>query len=141
VRVCFRFGDRRLFARLVRLLRGGDSAHCEVAGAWSEEIHWCVSASIQDGGVRAKEIRITPDKWRVYELSAGLDPHLYWLRNAGRRYDFLGLLGIVWPRLGHSRERRFCTEVAGEVLGLANPHLFDLRTLESVCATYGVKVI
>lgn len=129
-----------MFARLVRVLRGGDSAHCEIAGSWSGLVHWCVSASIQDGGVRAKEIQIVPEKWRVYEIEAALDPLAYWRENAGRRYDFLGLVGILWPRLGHSRSRRFCTEVAGEILGFPNPHLFDLRTLESVCATYGARV-
>jgi len=140
VRVGFRYNDWRLFARLVTLVRGGDSAHCEVAGQWDGDVYTCVSASMQDGGVRIKEMRMPPDKWRIYEIAAQLDPIEYGLRNLHLKYDYLGLLGIVWPLIGHARKRKFCTEVAGEIIGLSEPHLFDLRMLESVCATYGERI-
>ncbi len=80
------------------------------------------------------------DKWRIYELPATVDPQLWYERHAGAGYDVLGLLGILWPRLGHGQRRWFCSEVLADVLGLQQPQLFDLRTIESVCARLGVRI-
>lgn len=140
VRVAFRHADRRLFARLVCLLRGGDSAHCEVAWAWQGEAHRCVSASFLDGGVRGKQIDMPACKWRIYEIEAVRDPVAWCADNSGAGYDVAGLLGIVFPPLGHARRRWFCSEVAAHLIGLATPHIYDLRTLESVCARFGRRV-
>lgn len=142
VRVAFRYGDRRLFARLVCLLRGGDSAHCEVAYTKPDEAgqFFCVSSSWLDGGVRSKSMPLPPEKWRAYEIEAdsGL---LTWVTfHDGAGYDVLGLLGIVFPPVGHRRKRWFCSEAAADILGLREPHIYDLRTLESVCARYGRRV-
>ena len=62
IRIAFRYGDRRWFARLVCALRGGDVAHCEVAYAQLAIGHLCVSASWLDGGVRSKMIVLDPAK-------------------------------------------------------------------------------
>lgn len=141
VRVAFRYGDRRLFARLVCWLRGGDSAHCEVASVWTETgLHHCVSSSWLDGGVRGKWMPLPADKWRVYEIEATTDPLAWLAEHRDQGYDRLGLLGILWPRLGHSRRRWFCSETAGDVVGLPEPQIFDLRTLESVCQRFGTRV-
>lgn len=140
VRVAFRYGDTRLFAWLVCLLRGGDSAHCEVAYPWHGDMYACVSASFLDGGLRAKAMTLPPTKWRVYEIEAPVHP-VDWLdQHQGKGYDILGLLGIVLPPLGHSRRRWFCSEAAADMLGLREPHIYDLRTLESVCARFGKRV-
>jgi hypothetical protein len=52
----------------------------------------------------------------------------------------VGLLGILWPILGHRTRRWFCSEAVADMLGLPEPQLFDLRTLESVCALIGRRV-
>lgn len=140
VRIAFRYGDTRLFSRLVCLLRGGDSAHCEVAYAWESSAHSCVSSSFLDGGVREKRILLDKRKWRVYEIEAQHDPLAWGAEHADAKYDVLGLLGIALPTLGHSRKRWFCSEVSAAILGLREPHIFDLRTLEAVCARYGTRV-
>lgn len=71
VRVAFRYNDRRMFARLVCWLRGGDSAHCEVASVLTDTgLHHCVSSSWLDGGVRGKWMPLPADRWRVYEIEA-----------------------------------------------------------------------
>lgn len=140
IRIAFRFNDKRLFSRLVCLLRGGDSAHCEVAWRWDGYQHECVSASWLDGGVRAKDINLAPEKWRIYEIDAVVDPRVWLVAHGGKGYDVLGLLGIVLPALGHSRRRWFCSEAAADILGLPEPHIFDLRTLEAACARFGKRV-
>lgn len=142
IRVAFRHGDRRLFARLVCLWRGGDSAHCEVAHAWDADgQHLCVSASWLDGGVRGKRIAMPADKWRIYALAGNPLQVQQWLaEHQGQRYDALGLLGFVVPRIKGWVNAWFCSEVAAALLRLPEPRLFDLRTLESVCARYGERV-
>jgi hypothetical protein len=99
-----------------------------------------VSASFLDGGVRGKSIEMPASKWRIYALQAAKHPLDYLLKFDGAGYDVLGLLGIVLPPLGHSQRRRFCSEAGAEIVGLQQPHLFDLRTFESVCALLGSRV-
>lgn len=131
--IAFRHSDPRLFARAVTALRGGDSAHVEAALPLpAEGMHLCVSASFLDGGVRGKVIDIgNADKWRVYRWAGPhLDP-LVWLKaNDKARYDLLGLIGILAPRVGHSRSKRFCSETVAEMLLLPDPHSYDLVALE-----------
>lgn len=140
VRIAFRYDDRRIFARLVCLLRGGDSAHCEVAWKWSGYQHECISASWLDGGVRQKSLRLAPEKWRIYEVEAATLPGDWFREHAGAKYDVLGLLGILFAPAGHSFQRWFCSEVAADILGLTEPNQFDLRALESICARFGKRV-
>lgn len=143
VRACFRYDDPRLFPRVVVGLRGGDSAHCEVAHAWRGQEHDCVSSSFMDGGLRPKTIVMPAEKWRIYELQAREHPLEYLARrtiNGRVRYDVRGLFGILSPRVGHSLNREFCVETCGAIAGLEQPHLFDLRTFEQVCMLLGNRV-
>lgn len=143
VRVAFRYGDGRLFPIAVTALRGGDSAHCEVAHSWDGMQHECVSSSFMDGGLRAKSIFMPPEKWRIYELEAAEHPLAYLERRAagGRiKYDVRGLFGILSPRVGHSLNREFCVETCGAITGLEEAHLFDLRTFEEVCKLIGRRI-
>jgi len=138
--VAFRYNDRRLFARLVCLLRGGDSAHCEGVYRSVNDMHGCVSSSFIDGGVREKIMPLPAEKWRMYEVPEAVDPRAWLVQHTGKKYDLLGLLGILLPTLGHSRRRWFCSEAVADMLGLSEPHLFDLRSLESVCALNGKRI-
>lgn len=131
--IAFRHSDTRLFARAVTALRGGDSAHVEAALPLPVEgMHLCVSASFLDGGVRGKIIDISnAAKWRVYRwMGPHLDP-LVWLKaNDKAQYDLRGLLGILAPRVGHDRTKRFCSEAVAEMLMLPDPHSYDLAALD-----------
>lgn len=142
--VAFRHSDRRLFARLVCLVRGGDTAHCETAmGAHDMPAAWCVSASWLDGGVRGKTIDLSDAaKWRVYRLNddAHVDLRRWLLLHDNWGYDLLGLLGILWRPIGHSRRRMFCSEACADLLQLPEPELYDPRTLESVVRRLGQRV-
>ncbi|MCE2658304.1 MAG: hypothetical protein LW854_08650 [Rubrivivax sp.] len=129
--IAFRHSDTRPFARVVTLLRGGDSAHCEVAIP-VQGVHLCVSASWLDGGVRGKVIDISSaDKWRVYRWTGPhIDP-IDWLKsNKKARYDRRGLLGILLPPVGHNPGKKFCSEAAAEMLMLPYPATYDLGQLE-----------
>lgn len=142
IRVAFRYNDERIFARLVTLVRGGDSAHCEVSHLWRGDFHTCTSASFMDGGVRQKQIPLTADKWRIYELDFVNDKSVvaWFEKHHGKKYDLIGLLGFLWRRVEGSVRRFFCSEVAADIIGLPHPHLYDLRALESVCARFGRRI-
>lgn len=130
--VAFRYGDRRPFARLVCLLRGGDSAHCEAAERWSDG-HWhCVSSSWVDGGVRGKSMQLPATKWRVYrtDLDAGLADR--WLEeHDDEPYGWWKLLRFVLPFVRPSWGGPICTEAVARMLGLGHSDSWDLRTLEA----------
>lgn len=131
----FRHSDSRLYARVVRWFRGGDTAHCEagIPDAGGNRLSLCFSSSYTDGGVRGKIIDMSdPHKWRVYWwVNEYIDP-MEWLRphfNDG--YDLLGCVGIVAPRVGEDRGKKFCSEACAEIMKLTDPHTYDPVRLES----------
>lgn len=135
IRVCFRYGDTRLFARLVCLFRGGDSAHCEVAHRWVADVHDCVSASWLDHGVRPKLIGMPASKWRIYEVPGSPDDVRAFLKeHDGAPYDWPAFFGFTLLRRIKGIARWFfCSEVAATLMWLREPHRWDLYDLESVC--------
>lgn len=139
LRVAFRVADRRPFARFVCWWQRTDTAHCEVAATWGVDgWHECISSSWLDGGVRAKRICLTPDKWRVYEVPGDPDRLSNWLAlNTGRRYDWLGLLGFGLRRVRGFADRVFCSEAVAEVLGADQAWRFDPAALEQHCRMSG----
>jgi hypothetical protein len=141
IRIAFRYGDKRLFSRLVCLFQGGDSAHCEAAWSWRGATHDCVSASFLDGGVRRKAIALSPAKWRVYEVPGEPLEVVEWYgRHAREGYDWLGLMGFVFRRIKGFANRKFCSEACASIMGLPDAHRYDLALLESVCMRYGRRV-
>jgi hypothetical protein len=139
--IAFRHSDTRPFARVVTALRGGDSAHVESAIPMGE-LSLCVSASFIDGGVRGKMIDLTNgEKWRVYKWTGQHADPIGWLReNYGAGYDLRGLLGILAPRVGHSRRKRFCSESVAEHLMLPYPDTYDLVRLEGFVKAHARRV-
>jgi hypothetical protein len=135
IRICFRYDDTRLFARLVCALRGGDSAHVEVAHRWIGDMHDCVSSSWVDDGVRPKLIQMHQDRWRVYEVPGNPeDVRQYLKEHEGEKYDWLSFFGYgLLRRLSGSSRRKTCVEVAADLMWLRSPHRWDLYDLESVC--------
>jgi len=142
IRVAFRYKDTRLLARLICLVQGGDTAHCEVAHQWDGGISYtCVSASWVDSGVREKRISLYPSKWRIYELPVEKAKVVDWFySNKGKPYDLLGLMGFFIRRIRGSKKAWFCSEVAADILGLPEPHRYDLNLMESVCHRFGIRI-
>lgn len=141
IRVAFRFGDTRRFARLISWWDGSDVAHCEVAGYWTGDVHECVSASWLDGGVRAKNMPLPADKWRIYEM-AGDPRHVdAWLgEHDGQGYDWLGLLGFMWRPIRGMLGRKLCSEACAEMVGIRDGWRFGPAMLEAIVARFGRRV-
>lgn len=141
LQIAFRYADTRIFARLVCALRGGDSAHCEASTHRVVDVHHCVSASFLDKGVRPKVMPLPAAKWRVYEMPAEGARGLAWLeKHRGARYDWPGLLGFIVPWVKHKLSWWFCSEACADILGLQDPHRYDLVRLEAYCVEHGRRV-
>ena len=135
LQVAFYCGRTRLFDRAVQWWTRGRYSHCElVTGPAPDGAHWCISASMLDGGVRIKAITLHPDRWHLVPVPwCDCLQASRWLQaHAGQGYDFLGLLGFVWrPQAGRGR-RWFCSEAVGAALGLPDPWRFDPSALHAV---------
>lgn len=132
LRVAFRYGDSRLFARLVRFLRGGDSAHVEVSARKVGDMHECISSSHMDGGVRLKIMPLPGQKWRVYKTDIPSARAYDWLAfNDHRGYGWVRLVRFLFPFLRPNVGGPICTTAVGQILGLADSECHDLRSQES----------
>lgn len=120
---------RRLFARLqdriIRRLTRSPYSHCEIAIALSNRpAHYrCYSSSPRDGGVRSKEMPLPPEKWDLLPLHQTEARRIarHYQLTAGAAYDWRGIIGTVFPRIGQSRSKWFCSEWCAAALGLPEP--------------------
>ena len=100
---------RELWQRLtdwaVRTTTGGQYSHCEIAvkHGFAEDYH-CYSASLRDGGVRAKTMPLPADKWDLIPI-----------RDA-EAHD------KVWALY---QQRWFCSEGCARALGLGQPEKYS----------------
>lgn len=141
LRVAFRVGDTRLFARVIHAWDKADVSHCEVAADWAGLQHECWSASFLDKGVRHKSLRLDPAKWRVYEVPHDPDQARVWFAAyEGCWYDVLGLLGFVIRPIKGWLRAFFCSEACAEMLGLIEAWRYTPRTLELYCAAVGRRI-
>ena len=106
---------------VTRLFNKGQYSHCElviartnfVAGAHYEQetVYDCYSSSVQDKGVRCKQINVLDGKWDLIELQ-GVSPAIikaYFEQTKGKAYDWWGALGVVLG-IKQKRSKYFCSE-------------------------------
>ena len=109
---------------VIRKATRGIYSHCEIAVALGDGVFECYSASLRDGGVRCKTMRLPSDKWDLIELPATdvltAKLQMIWLMTQGKSYDVLGSLGVVL-RFGNRPDKWFCSEWCGHVLGFSEP--------------------
>lgn len=112
--------------KAIRLRTGSPYSHVEYlpyGGAPDDEAAaW--SSSARDGGVRCKLIHFRDDRWDIVRVPwAPKDAHNRIAREAGKKYDYLGvLIGRAFGVPVHQQSRWFCFEICGYALGLSEPH-------------------
>ena len=112
-----------LFDGTIRLLTRSPYSHCELAipDTARPGVYFCVSASVRDGGVRAKTMPLSADKWVLIPLPDSINEHgqldrLY--RNTvSQPYDWFGAVGVVF-KTRQRGDKWFCSEWCAAALGL-----------------------
>lgn len=100
-----------------------------------------MSASMLDGGVRAKTIQLSGEKWRVYEMPHDHVTALAWfIEHNGDRYDLIGLLGFVIRPIKGWMRSFFCSEACACMLGLPEAWRYSPRNLELYCQAVGKRI-
>lgn len=121
----------RLTDWTIRKLKCGQYSHCEIAIAANTPDYFnCLTASLRDGGVRCKYMKLPSDKWDLIPLPEDTKNSAFkWFNQTnGAKYDYWGALGVVLPFSG-SLKRWFCSEWCAVVLGLKQPERFSPNDL------------
>lgn len=135
---------RRIIHELTCRLTKSRYSHCEIArrdtarGAGkSSRVFICDSASGRDGGIRRKQMRLTPNHWdliKVADASMTRIDDLY-RRNVGKKYDYLGALRAICPFIHQSPQRWYCSEYVAAALALPADSGLTPQTLYSYLTT------
>lgn len=132
-------GDWRavMVDQAIRAVTRSRYSHVEmIAGkASTGALHWCISASPRDGGVRAKRIYLRPDHWDLVHVRA--DPvraRAAIMTHAGAPYDLVGALAspLRLPFPVGPRDWLFCSEIVAATLRLPEPWAYSPGRLAAV---------
>lgn len=105
-----------------RFFTKGEYSHCELVVEravftggkhYEQEVYYdCYSSSVQDGGVRCKQIDVSDStKWDLIPLDGISEAqiHYYYELTKGRKYDWWGAIGIALG-IKQKRSKYFCSE-------------------------------
>jgi len=112
IKVAFYTGPGRLIDKLIRWWTNSEYSHCEILFSNGEMF----SADAWSNSTRFTS-QFNPDHWEFIELRAkeSVEASLYsWcLDRAGKKYDWLGVIGFVLPQISQNKKRWFCSEICG----------------------------
>lgn len=131
MRVAFYKGKKRLFNKLVSWWTRGPYSHCELVFSDGES----ASASFMDGGVRYKRILFDDAHWDFIELEDSFleaQSRFWFYDHFNEKYDVLGILGFVNPRIKQSKNKWFCSEAIMAALGFSEAWRYNPNTAYSV---------
>ncbi len=129
--VAFYRGSGRFADWLVRAVTRSAFSHVELIRAERRprlgDTVTCLGSSGRDGGVRLKEIRLHPERWRIYDVCWA--PEGTWERamaEVGRPYELWALVTTQFLNLRRSRRGAwFCSELVAHALRLDMPHAYS----------------
>lgn len=137
----------RLGWAATRLVQRGQFArvtHVEgYYGANAEGQAFIASASLREGGVRAKYATLDPANWLAVEVPCwdakrSLD---FILAHVGEKYDMRGAVATVFLS-GQDADRWFCNEIVGASVGLISPDIFGPAQFMALALSMpGAKVV
>ena len=122
-------GWKGWFNRGIRWLTRSIYSHTEtcIGHPFEGPVH-CISSSGVDGGVRAKLMQLSPEKWDVLPMPWVKEEAVwaFMLDHKGTGYDFAGVVRFVFPWLRTQSKRRwFCTECVAAIAGYPDAWRFS----------------
>lgn len=134
-------GKGQIGNALIRAWTRSDYSHCELVVESSCSTFW-LSSTIQDGGVRAKDIDPHPGAWDFVPLpwADARKVAAYFDRTRGQLYGWLDLArSQVFNTASDQPGAAFCSEWCAAALGIPNPSAYSPKTLGDLCAWLGSK--
>lgn len=120
---------KSLWHRTIEFFDRSPYTHVEIA-IESEKGYDCYSSSHTDGGVRKKKITLKSGKWTLYRIDIkAKDVEERFALEAGKKYDYLGLLSTKLHFIPSGSRKWFCSELCASVLGLSKPHTYGIKKL------------
>lgn len=100
-----------LFNKLIRWWSNSNISHVELVRKNSEGSYDCYSSSQSDGGVRMKKMDLPLDRWVICNVNVDETKVVEWFENnLGKKYDWLGIFGMLWKPANDNPNRYFCSE-------------------------------
>lgn len=130
--------DDRITAKAIQCWTNSIYSHCELIVN-----DLCYSSSPMDGGVRAKTINMTSDKWDFIELPwADADAViLYFNVTDHHKYGWVGLITSQLFNLNRAeKDTQFCSQWCAAAVGLPNPASYSPSTLGALCGFVDSKL-
>lgn len=94
------------------------------------------SSSLRDGGVRSKQVKLTPGNWVIIDVPLwDVERARAWFAlHDGQPYDWRGAAATQLPGYGREREW-FCNEAVGASVGLRHPENFGPHQFASIAVS------
>jgi hypothetical protein len=128
--------------RLVQKGAYGRVTHCEAIHAeYPDGFVDIASASLRDGGVRTKHVKLTPGAWIIVDVPSWQvsKSRLWFSTHNGEPYDLRGAVATVLPGR-HQKGRWFCNEAIGASVGMLEPHTFGPHHFAAIALTLGTDI-
>ena len=125
-----------IWDKLISLWENGPYAHCEVILSGPDDKGLYEIASSKPGkgqGVRITYSALPTEDWDIIESPGNEAAVRQWfVDNAGKVYDYLGLVGFIFRPVPDDKEKYFCSEAIGNALGIKDAWRYDPNSLYSL---------
>lgn len=100
------------------------------------------SASLRDGGVRVKTVKLNPDHWIIIDVPSwdAQQSQRWFADHAGEAYDWRGAFVTWLPATWNKLKEWFCNDAVGASGGMVDPHIFGPAQFASICLSFGRDV-
>ena len=100
------------------------------------------SASLRDGGVRVKTVKLNPDHWIIIDVPSWdvAKARLWFVDHAGQAYDWRGAFVTWLPATWDREDQWFCNEAVGASVGVVDPDIHGPSQFASMALSFGRDV-
>ncbi len=100
------------------------------------------SASLRDGGVRVKTVKLNPDHWIIIDVPSWdvQQSQRWFVKNAGKKYDKRGAFVSWLPFTWDAEDEYFCNEAVGASVDMVDPDIHGPSEFASICLSFGRDV-
>lgn len=116
--LAFYKGKGNFYDKLIRWWTNSKYSHVELAA----NDGWWYTSSPRDGGVVKRKMGYNSEHWQFVPVRlTKSEVEKFYQETKGSKYDWLGIVfSQVLPLKQHSKQKWFCSEWCGSVLGYAN---------------------